>query len=62
MIRSYSFSPPKRLRGVWWDSFSFSSITTKPCISAYKEDDGHRNELLNIALLGQCSTQPRLKV
>jgi hypothetical protein len=24
MSRSYTSSPPKRLRGVWWDSFSFN--------------------------------------
>jgi hypothetical protein len=24
MSRSYTLSPPKRLRGVYWDSFSFS--------------------------------------
>jgi hypothetical protein len=47
MSRSYTSSPPKRLHGVWWDSFSFTSsivlryvfkqqwyfsFSTKPCM------------------------------
>jgi hypothetical protein len=35
MSRSYSSSTPKRLRGVWWDSFSFigSDLTTHHTVS-----------------------------